>query len=484
MGKGIGIVKYGELNYYYPVKFFLESNVEGDFSEISDVIASSKYAFNIDCFQATNYSVEKDVENTCGKTTKEIDDFVMRDTIWCEICKKQKILEMKVNKKGEYYGSIYKNSQAQIQLSPVLVNLFDNHEEIVIPELILFNNLFGIIRITIPIIKRDIQLFIDGKNEFYNYGKILLIKECFEVSTIADIAKFFAVKLGAEINKKYNRNKQGTFFDSYSFVHFIILDCDARINEKKLNNNIEKDIFFILSAPVPNRDFIDYTDDAKLFCKKQIIDSKVCKTFLKINGGCLTLVNSHVKNMILKELDGEEDILFKFESIAGSLEVDFEFAIVANMLEKTNNIVYLNEKAQENGNVKKVHSNYSLEVMKEYNTNKVYFNNMLQQAYGSVIEQVLAFKEKMPFYHLQKNYEEQIARINEIIEYKKINNERNFNIIISALGVVLVMVFGLPTISETFNIITGQYHKLISIALWILLTMVSFFISWFQGKSR
>lgn len=516
MAKGIGIVKYGELNFYYPLQFIFEKERKLNFQEVTDCIANSSYAYNenynreIDrvirkginelseemmkktgMYLNIKKSMYEDNENKilCCEELKEIfaqrievnifdiKNIEVKSEIFDKLNKAGEMHEVKTFMKEKFYGKLYSNSQTQIPLLPVLINIFNNQEEIVIPELILFNNMFGIIRITIPVVGEDIKSFMDGYSEVFNEGKILHLEQCINVSTIADIARQFAIRIGLELNTTFKNKIGKTMFDGYSFVHFIILDSDAVVIDKKLNKEIEQEIFFVLQAPVPNRNQMNYNKEIMTFCNEQFIDNKVCKTFVKTNGGCLSLFNDQIKNRVLDECKDGGDNEFEFARAASELEVNFEFAIIFNIFEKLNKEMYLSDKAEILSSRKsRLKEKYASESMIKYNENKIYFNQMLQQAYGSVIDQVYEFKKKMPLYHLQVSYEEQINSINEVIEYKRASDERQFNKMISVLGYIFIVIFGLPTIHEMIKIITGAYLNEISIGIWSGLILVSLLI--------
>ena len=381
------------------------------------------------------------------------------------------------------HGSLYTENQQRFFLLPIKLLLKNGQEFWTIPQLIVFSNSFAFIKYEIPMNQVESELL--KENEIENeIDSIKLIDgyRVMEFKELDEITDFFKTQLCKELKAK-------TFILGKEFKNIIIIDYEnmpQSLND--LSDEVIEDIFFILSAPVPNRNEILYLDEARNFYDRQSCGRENIKFVLKTNGGCLTMISKKQLESYISDYEQCEDVISCEKKLAIMLNANCEYAIILNILEEMNNKAYLIDRLVEGKNRK---SNYI-----KYNRNIILINQMIEISYGSAIEQVYDFKSRMPLYHNVEQYDKKSQAIDKIINMENSIAELHFQKIISIMGIFFVVVFGLPTINNSLICIKKSFFESmdvipcidlnqLSVCLWglLILSMCAFFGKYIKNES-
>lgn len=407
----------------------------------------------------------------------------LRNDLLEEITFRRKLIQSEFDYYKNVYGQLYLQLHDRFFLLPVKVYLENNEEFWVIPQLIVFSNLFAFIKYEIPI--ANICTEIIKENEVDKYIKEIKMidgENIKKFKEIGELTHYFVDCLTNELNLNQ-------IYIGKEFRNILLIDYDNMpVSLRNLNDTIKEEIFYILSAPVPNRKIISYKNEAKCFFETQSYGKENILFVLKTNGGCLTMISkkqleSFIGNHQCNEYFNEDNFIYK--KLAIDLNKNCEYAIIANMLEKMNNTIYFLDRLAES---KKQNMTYI-----EYNKNIILINTMIESCYGSVIEQAREFKNRMPLYHNDEYYERKSQALDRILNQEKNERELRFQKSISFLGLIFVVAFGLPTINESatfiklelfesYNVIPLLNMNQISIILWIFLVIGVGFYLYFRKE--
>lgn len=396
----------------------------------------------------------------------------LRNDLLDEITFRKNLVKSEFDYSKKIYGQLYVQSHDRFFLLPVKVFLTNNKEFWVIPQLIVFSNLFAFIKFEIPM--ADINAELLKNNEIdKNIKKIKMIdgQSIIEFINFDELTDYF-------ISLLVNEMMLDKVILEKEFRNILLIDYDnMSASLSNLNDKLKEDIFYILSAPVPNRNIISYKREVRNFFDDQATGREDVLFILKKNGGCLTLI---AKNMLEQYTEQNKDYPMIFDNlelkkIAIELNSNCEYAIIANILEKMNNTIYFLDRLGEES--KKQNMTYI-----EYNENIIFINSIVESCYGSVIEQVEAFKNRMPLYHNVDYYEKKSKALDRILNHKKNEKELQFQKTVSFLGVIFVVLFGLPTINESLKYVKLSLYpssdviayfniNQISMLLWIIIVV-------------
>lgn len=380
----------------------------------------------------------------------------LRNDLLDEIAYRRNLNQSEFDYSKKVYGQLYVQSHDRFLLLPVKVLLANNQEFWVIPQLIIFSNLFVFIKFEIPMVDIDAEFLKDNEVD-RNITKIKMIdgQNIKEFINFDELTHYF-------INQLIDEMKLNKIILEKEFRNTLLIDYDNISSSlSNLNDKMKEDIFYILSAPVPNRNIISYKREARNFFENQAIGREDILFVLKKNGGCLTLISKNVLEQNTKQNDGSSVIFDKLElkKLAIGLNSNCEYAIIVNILEKMNNTIYFLDRLGE----KKKHNMTYI----EYNENIIFINSIVELCYGSVIEQVEAFKSRMPLYHNIEYYDKKSKALDRILNHKKNEKELQFQRTVSFLSIIFVVLFGLPTINESL--------KYIKLALWPSVNIIPYF---------
>lgn len=248
-------------------------------------------------------------------------------------------------------------------------------------------------------------------------------------------------------------------------------------------NEVQEELFRIVSAPVPTRSNTSYLSDAKEYIQQNSYGGHGIKYIVKTTGGCLSLVDKGLLDYIAddykKQIDNsvldEADHFSICNTIASDLSSNVEFVLLIIILKKINE---RNDYYMKTFSIKKL-----LEIRKEYNLNNLFIAVLQETCFGSVSEQMDIFEKRMELYLKPQISKIKQEALDNIFDERKRQQEDQFQNFLSIGGFFLTLVFGLPAIYDTLEIIRNLTSKVIndipfitlenlSVFLWILLIIL------------
>lgn len=514
--KGIGKINYSEVYIYYPLQYESKHN----FNKIIELLTKSSICSTNDYFNCLNAAFVDKISNDLDNTIKEINEkqndvkfmlpknckksnankvclslkdklvsdscCVCNDGIYIdsslsnEITFKTNLIERNQETSNRIVGNLYNDIQKRILLLPIEITFVNGTSQTVIPELILFTNSIIFIKLNITFCNIDVEhYFEDYINNSISHIEILDLNKIETKSTIEDAIDYY-------INKMCNDSIIDKYIKGTEFKNIELIDYEGMpVNFENVNKYFKRDCYFITSAPVPNRNEIDFTNKATNYYDKQSenMNNQICY-ILKTNGGCLSLNSSTMLKIALDKFDdlGKE---IKLKYIAEDISINTEFAILINMMNHLNDNIYFLDRL----NKSKLQSK-----KKKYYQNKILINQLMRYCYGSVVNQVDSFAKKMYLYHNTEIYKEKSISIDKLIELDETEKNKAFQNYISLMGVLLVILLGLPSIYETLVLLKEILPKIdyipwlnlsqFSVVIWVTSIIFSIVVNCYFTKNR
>lgn len=480
---GIEKIKYGEVHIYYPLKF----NESLSFMELcekikaSDILYTEKYQEKVlgtlrksmaESVELVNENVSEedlvylrmqDIEKYKNLESEQIvngnqdikieieftESSIKTHVISTEIeslCRRTKRVDDEYTSSKLVYGRNYLNLQDRFLLLPLKIELNSQKSVWLYPFLYVFANGMGILKLELPLCDVDITPF--KQNDINQYIKTIKSTWAdveFEEQSLESIKRFYYEKLLKEL---------GIEFFGQELRHIIMVDYENILKSvDTIPNEIQEDLYKIIAAPVQERPCTSYKRDAQEYIKSHSFGSHNIKILVKSTGGCLSFLDKNLLDYYssqymeqneISELS-EEDIVYIYESLARDLQVSSEFALLIILLKKMNMTNDFMQKSFSSNELEKIRN--------EYQKNVIFICSLQEECFGSVSEQVAEFEKMMSHYMKQEITNEKLDAINSILkaeENKKVEEFQNF---LSIGGFLLTLVFGLPSIYETFSIL-------------------------------
>lgn len=482
---GIGNVKYGELLFYYPIKF--ETSLS--FEDLCEKIAESSVFFS-DAYQervlnAMGHSLANMVEEWNEKPSDENgmllkmqdferyrslegdDDEIFRGNIRLEIeaaegSFKTYLVNTELEAMQEHveriksaeeisrriYGNRYVNSQDRFLLLPLKVELNNGKEGWLYAVLYVFLNKMGVLKLELPVVDVDTSLLKEANPDRY----IQKVSNTWSSESVGEISldgikRFYFDSLLQDV-------KIPIISYENQIQHTVLVDFDfAPKSVNVIPDSVQEEFFRIITAPVPDYPYTSYKKDAQEYLKKYSTGSHGIKSIVKTTGGCLTFVDQGLLDYYTqnyKEQYGMEDLdamhhMRMCNALAANLQTNTEFALLIILLKKMN---------QSNDYVKKKMIPRELtKIRKEYRENLIFICELQEGCYGSVSEQTETFEKMMPYYMKQEITDTKLAAIDGMLEDEKKQRIEKFQDFLAVGGLVATLIFGLPAIRETVEVL-------------------------------
>lgn len=484
----ISNVRYGEIHFYYPIKF----DTTLSFDELCDCLQANPIIFTDEhrnkIMDALGYSIAKTYEEyKNGFSNIDPADFTLKMNDYekykdmksspMQLSSEDLILELEstgasikfhfkhadlesLNQRvarlqkeydvsSQFYGSNFTTMQQRFVLLPLKVELA-NHEYVWLHALLyVFANHMGILKLELPLKNMDMtplkEYDFDSLIEkFMNKWNI----EDFDTSVcLTSIYKeylsFLSLKSNLTIRKHNN-----------DIRNIILVDFEGMPKQiNNIPNEIQEDLYRIVAAPVPNQKGTSYVQDARDYLKTYNWGNHGLKCFLKTTGGCLSIIDRNLFSTIedsfkhqLATADLEkDDYTYLYDSLACDISINTEFALLIPILKKTN---------EYNDFFSKISSPKDLvKIRKEYNRNIIFIAELQENCYGSVSEQISVFEKCMPHYLKTVISHEKLSALNNILYEEEKKKYDHFQSFLAIGGLMLSLIFGLPSIFETLKII-------------------------------
>ena len=492
---GIQKIKYGEIHFYYPIKF----NSKISYTQICESIKKSPLLFTDEYQQKVmdsfGYSFAKifenikdelestnSLDNTCILKMHDYKKYRNMNTPPMEIQPDKILLEFEsgessikihfkdadlellnrrlIRSKEEYelslkfYGKSYANRQDRFLLLPIQLELESGESTWLYPFLYVFENNMGILKLELPLVNSNTYpLFSNDLDK--------LIKKIINKWNIKDFiptCTFFSIK-NSYLDKLYTDTQLEFISYPTDIKNIILVDFDGiPQNLNSIPDSIQEDLYRIVCAPVPSRENTSYKKDAIEYIKNHSWGGHGIKYIIKSTGGCLSFVDHSILNYVCEDYKTQEQstVLTPFDdyyimcnNLAKSLCLNVEFALLVSLLKKTN---------ESNDYFNKITSSKKLsETQIEYHKNILFISELQEDCYGSVSEQTACVEQMMPHYFKSELTIAKKMAINDILKQKEQENNERFQNYISTGGLILSLIFGLPSLYETLSIIRSLF---------------------------
>ena len=288
-----------------------------------------------------------------------------------------------------------------------------------------------------------------------------LIKKIINKWNIKDFiptCTFFSIK-NSYLDKLYTDTQLEFISYPTDIKNIILVDFDGiPQNLNSIPDSIQEDLYRIVCAPVPLRENTSYKKDAIEYIKNHSWGGHGIKYIIKSTGGCLSFVDHSILNYVCEDYKTQEQstVLTPFDdyyimcnNLAKSLCLNVEFALLVSLLKKTN---------ESNDYFNKITSSKKLsEAQIEYHKNILFISELQEDCYGSVSEQTACVEQMMPHYFKSELTIAKKMAINNILKQKEQENNERFQNYISTGGLILSLIFGLPSLYETLSIIRSLF---------------------------
>ena len=355
----------------------------------------------------------------------------------------------------KFYGHNFTNRQDRFLLLPLKIELENGKFTWLYPLIYLFENNMGILKLELPIFDSCIEPLLE--NDYDRFLKKIInkwkIRNYNSEMTLSSIQNFYLSNLLDDI-------KIDMVSYSNELKNIILIDFDGipqHINS--IPNDVKEDLFRIICAPVPSRNNTTYTKDADEYLKNHSWGGHGVKYIAKSTGGCLSFIDKTILDYVSDDYKTETktSVLTPFNDyynlcnkLARDLCVNVEFALIIILLKKTN---------ESNDYFNKIASMKKLSDTRiEYNKNVLFISELQENCYGSVSEQTALLEKMMPHYFKHEITSAKSTAINNILLQNEQEKNERFQNYISTGGLILTLIFGLPSLYETLTI----FRKLFS----------------------
>lgn len=514
-GSGIEKIIYGEIHSYYPLKFETDLDFEALCETVrqSTVFFSEEYQNKI--MDSLGYSLSRSIREMPGELLQEPDikmdmkafsrynemtappfqmegDDLQLELEMTDTSVKIHLVSTELEALGQrldrlheeqeassqIYGSGFTSAQDRLILLPFKIELESKETVWLHALLYIFENHMGFLKLELPLIntspaplqRNNVDLFISNvinkwKNKNYVSEKSFShIVEAY-LNTLHEDTHIDFIKYGSGIR------------------NIILIDFDGI--PKQLNNisrDVQEDLYRIIAAPVPNRKDTSYYRDAQEYIQKNSWGRHGINYLTKTTGGCLSYIDQGLLDMVTeqyKNQTGVKDIKADdhyriCNDLARDVHVNAELALLIIMMKKMNDL---------NNFYKKVFKPKELaKIQKEYNRNLIFISELQEGCYGTVSEQTAVFEARMPHYLKPEITRNKQSAIDSILKAEEKEKAERFESFLAVGGFMLTLIFGLPAIYETVEIIRNVFGFIsvdvpiitlenLSVALWILLNL-------------
>lgn len=355
----------------------------------------------------------------------------------------------------KFYGHNFTNRQDRFLLLPLKIELENGKFTWLYPLIYLFENNMGILKLELPIFDSCIEPLLENDYDRF-LTKIINkwnIKNYNSETTLSSIQNFYLSNLLDDI-------KIDMVSYSNELKNIILIDFDGRPQHiNSIPNDVKEDLFRIICAPVPSRNNTTYSKDADEYLKNHSWGGQGVKYIAKSTGGCLSFIDKTISDYVSDDYKTETktSVLTPFNDyynlcnkLARDLCVNVEFALIIILLKKTN---------ESNDYFNKIASMKKLSDTRiEYNKNILFISELQENCYGSVSEQTALLKKMMPHYFKHEITSAKKIAIDNILQQNEQEKNERFQNYISTGGLILTLIFGLPSLYETLTI----FRKLFS----------------------
>lgn len=333
----------------------------------------------------------------------------------------------------EVYGDFYINSQTRFILPPIKIELKNGLSALLSAVLVVFKNNTAVLRMTLPIDDMDSKPLM--LNDIDNY--ILSAKTLYGFPLQLKDESIEAIK-ACYCQFLAGTNDVNAVVCFKKIVNIMLANHSCMVNNiKDIPDKIKEDIYRISIAPVQERKDVSYVDEAKKHFDKNGYFFNGIGYILSSMGKCVSVIDNTVVEFIKDNFATEQ----VFSKIINDLRRNVEFTIIILLLKNINDSYTFEQNGFENSKLGKV--------KKDYNKNKIFVSLLQSNVYGSVRDLTSMFEESMMFFLDSKNVEDRMIALDNILEEEQSRRTLQLQNVISIVGLIFTIIFGLPAINET-----------------------------------
>lgn len=479
--KHINTINYSEVHFFYPLCF----DTLFSFEELCAKIAASSIIFGEDKLELLEnglnnaiIDIAEDMKQdpnlteyinslnlpTASESYKElypedlrveiIDDSpnsrIRYSSFELNICKELfATIEGYAQPQKKIYGDFFKESHKHFILTPFYAELENGEDILITSHLFIFSNNCGVLKIelplynvsTTPLMEYDLNLYIK---------KILNRWDLNFFSDSCTIEKLYKVFL----DNLHNEASINFYYTGDGFRNIILTEYENMPNDfSKIQPATAMDLFRIVSAPIQLNGSEYFKTHAREYMKKYQWSLGYIKYFMKTTGGCLSILDSITLNdlqektavYICNKEHPSKELLVRYRTLTNVISHNTDFALIVVSLEKAvKSLSYFTKK-------------YKIvelqDAQKRYNEDLMFLCDIQADCYGSVSEQIAAFKSLMPHYFKPELTEQRLKAIDDNLRAEQEQNQNRLNSMITRIGLLLTIILGLPAITEGLTII-------------------------------
>ena len=482
---GIQEIKYGEVHCFHPLKFENDKSFETLCDSIlhSKVFFSDEYQNKIrdslgvssaQTVKAMNEMKEgqdvkfsmQDYEKYSSMDSAPLD--INNDNIRLEIdftessikaylipteleeleCQKKRLIyEQELF--SRIYGSRFVTYQDRFILHPLKVELSNGRNTWLNATLYIFANGMGILKLWFPIINMETDALKQNNLDalISKIDNLLGTEEIVSDLKLSDVVDVYINPLMKDIGAEIR-----LYGGAINYISLINYDGIPRQVNAAANEVLE-DLYRIVASPVPERKNISYIRKAQGYIKDNSWGDQDINYVAKITGGCLAYIDQSLLDITYEEYktkqgnaDLDESDYFQIhQEIASDIFCNVELALLIIMLKKMNDCNCYYEKINELGNLDKIQI--------EYNKNVIFINELQEECFGSVSEQIEFLERAMRYYLKPEIMKEKLSAIDHILRIEREKKEGKFQDFVTIGGFLISLLFGFPAIYDTIIII-------------------------------
>lgn len=423
-------IRYFEVNSYY--SFILEFKKNKKFKIFPENFNEFLFDNDID-------KLIKNISKIFDKTTL--------DNLKSTYISKTLNNYFKIENSKNLFGSDYTNTCIRKFLMPCYVESNKTKNKWIFPELIIFLNSYAFIKFNIPFENCTLQYFYENTSYKYFKSITLAVNQKTTFSSFEELFKYYT-KL---IEKKFHVvvNNTNSAFNQISLIDYDLIPN----NHNQISTGLKEMAFCLLQAPVLNYNYDNLKQNIRDYFKKQKIDHGNSTSVIGPHGQCLTFLHNLYSQQQISDISNKQKQININSLTSSLLEVDIEFAILMNMLKHINYTIYFNERL----NKDKLNTLKLNKIRENYNLNKLLLYHFLENSTESSINFYQQFEKRLYLYHNNFFYNEKSNVIDEIISDNFSLQNEHLQKMISFVNLILISLFGLPTIKDSFIIIKDAF---------------------------
>ncbi len=379
----------------------------------------------------------------------------------------------------EFMGAPFTSFQERLVLLPLKIELTSEEYVWLHAVLYLFKNNMGILKLELPIVNvNNIPLKQNNWDAYINKVSCAWSSIGSNVSTLEEIERLYLSAIFQTI---------GVQFISYGELlsHIIMVDFDGCPHGvQNITDEIQEELFRIISAPVVEAPYTTYIDEAKEYLSKNTWGTHNVRCIINPTGACLSIVDKNVQEYWIEQykMDPNEIPADVYIQYVREVQYGTEYPFVMILLKRINVLDDISKKNalgySEKTKIKRKHKRN----MYEYLKNTIDICNIQEGCCATVSQQFAEFERLMPYYVYEEISNCKQKAYNELLKGKEADREERYQNLISIGGLGLSLIFGLPAIHETmvllrdvvlFGMSDIPYISLnnVSVGIWLIINI-------------